>query len=74
MVAALEDLEVGAAGEGDLDADADLAGAERWLVAFFDADVFFAMQDSGSHGGDSATSSLHRNGDFPHGLRGKKSP
>ena len=72
VVAALENFQVRAAGQRHLDGDADFAGAERWLGAFFNADVFFAMQDSGSHGGDSATSSLHRNGDFAHGLHGKK--
>ena len=51
MVTALEDLQVGAAGERGLDADADFARFEGGWRYFFDLDFFPAVQDGGFHPG-----------------------
>jgi len=46
-LAALENLQVGAAGERGFDADADFAGLERGRCDFFDDDFFLPMEDGG---------------------------
>jgi hypothetical protein len=50
VVAALENFQVGAAGERGLDADADFAGLERRRRNFLDEDFFFSVEDGGFHG------------------------
>src|SRR4029077_17062637 len=45
VIAALVHLEVGAAGQGDLNFDENLAIADAWDGYFFDLEVFFAVQD-----------------------------
>lgn len=50
MVAALENLEVGAAGERGLDADAYFAGLKRGRRDFFNEDFLFSVEDGGFHG------------------------
>ncbi len=49
VVAALVDLQIGAAGERDLDFDQNLAitNARDWY--FFDLQIFFAVQDGSGH-------------------------
>ena len=49
VVAALENFQVGAAGERGLDAEADFAGLERGRREVFDLDLFFSVQDGGFH-------------------------
>ena len=52
MVTALENLQIGAAGERGFDADADLAGFEGRRRDFFNLDSFPAVQDGGFHPGN----------------------
>jgi len=49
VVTALVNLQVGAAGERGLDADADFAGLERRRRDFFNLDFFLPVQDGGFH-------------------------
>jgi len=49
VVAAFEDLEIGAAGERGFDADADFAGFERGWRNIFNLDFFLPVQDGGFH-------------------------
>ncbi len=49
MVAALEHLEISAAGQGDLDLDQNLAVTHARDGDFFDLQVFFAVQDGSGH-------------------------
>ncbi len=51
VVAALEDLQVGAAGERGFDADADFARFEGGRRDVFDLDFFPTVQDGGFHPG-----------------------
>src|SRR5437773_1754838 len=49
VIAALVHLEIGAASQGDLNFDENLAIADARDGYFFDLEVFFAVQDGGSH-------------------------
>ena len=49
VIAALENFQVGAAGERGLDADADFAWFERRRREVFDLDFFLSVQDGGFH-------------------------
>lgn len=49
VIAALENLEVGAAGERGFDADADFTGLERGWHDVFNPDLFLPVQDGGFH-------------------------
>ena len=49
MIAALVDLEIGTAGQGDLDLDENLAVSDARDGNFFDFEIFFAVQDGGGH-------------------------
>ena len=51
VITALENFQVRAAGERRFDADAHLAGLEHCRGDFLDAHVFFAVKNSGFHGG-----------------------
>ena len=50
MIAAFENLQVGATGERGLDADADFAGFQRRRRQILDLNVFFTVKNSGFHG------------------------
>ena len=50
VIAALEDLQVRAAGERGLDADADFAGFQGGRREFFNPNVFLPVEDGGFHG------------------------
>ena len=49
VIAPLVHLEIGAASQGDLNFDENLAIADARDGYFFDLEVFFAVQDGGSH-------------------------
>jgi hypothetical protein len=49
MIAALEDLQIRAAGERGLDSQADFAGFERGRRDILNLDIFPAEQDCGFH-------------------------
>ena len=49
VIAALVDLEIGAAGQRDLDFDQNLAVTDARNRYFFDLEVFFAVQDGSGH-------------------------
>ncbi len=49
MVAAFEDLEIGAASERGFDVEAHGAGRKCGWSERFNADIFFAMQNGGFH-------------------------
>jgi hypothetical protein len=51
MIAALENLEVRAAGKRGFDADADFTRFEGGRRDVFNLNVFFAVQDGGFHAG-----------------------
>jgi hypothetical protein len=49
VIAALENFQVGAAGERGFDADADFARLEGWRRDVFNLDFFLPVQDGGFH-------------------------
>lgn len=49
MITPFEHLQVGAAGQGGFDADADLARLKGRRGKVFDLDSFFAVEDGGLH-------------------------
>jgi hypothetical protein len=66
VIAASEDLEVGAAGESGVDPDADFAGLERGFGVILDPDVFPSVEHGGAHGLErSRTCDLRGKANFP---------
>lgn len=66
VVAASEDLEVGAAGEGGADPDADFAGLEGGFGDVLDPDIFLSVEHGGAHGVEtSRTCGLRGKANFP---------
>jgi hypothetical protein len=49
VVAALIDFEIGTAGEGGVDADADFAGGNGAAGKRFDADILAPVKDGGTN-------------------------
>ena len=49
VITALENFQVGAAGERGLDAEADFARRERPRCDFLDAHIFFSVENGGFH-------------------------
>lgn len=72
VITAAIDLEIGAAGEGGLDAEADFTGLEWGRDESLDADLFPAVEDGSAHGwGRLRTCGLRGKANFPHGLKAR---
>lgn len=70
VVTAAKDLEIGAAGEGGLDAETEFTGLEGRRDEGLDADLFPTVEDGSAHdGARSRTCGLRGKANFPHGLR-----
>jgi hypothetical protein len=50
VIAAFENLQIGAAGERGFDADADFTGFQQWRRDVFDLNFLLAVENGGFHG------------------------